>query len=431
MNKKPLMAQAYALFILACLSQAQVVGQTTPAGQMTAGQTTPADAREYILKHRELALKNEQCCGIPASITLAQAIIESDRGNSQLAREANNHFGIKCHTKDWTGPGYYKDDDAPNECFRKYESVQESYSDHAQFLRSRPRYANLFTLPANNYAAWAQGLKDAGYATNPEYAQKLIKCIEEHQLHQIAGPDHPYVQAARTGTVARPVEVRTKNWPWDFPASPCQEGEFRYNYTRTVCAQAGDDLLAIASRHKVELWKLLVYNGYSENVGLAAGQKIFLQKRMKKAVVERHTMATGQRVADVARYYCVREKSLRLKNNLMAGEEVVAGQTLSLRKNVRTRLQTTTLEEIERIRKQHTSGQTGVSIPKADPGAAEAERMRMEAPVEEGYHRVLTQETLYSLARRYKVKVEDLKKWNNLPDDHIKIGQILRVKSPM
>ena len=151
---------------------------------------------------------------------------------------------------------------------------------------------------------------------------------------------------------------------------------------------------------------------------------------MKKAVVERHTMATGQRVADVARYYCVREKSLRLKNNLMAGEEVVAGQTLSLRKNVRTRLQTTTLEEIERIRKQHTSGQTGVSIPKADPGAAEAERMSMEAPVEEGYHRVLTQETLYSLARRYKVKVEDLKKWNNLPDDYIKIGQILRVKAP-
>jgi membrane-bound lytic murein transglycosylase D len=150
-------------------------------------------------------------------------------------------------------------------------------------------------------------------------------------------------------------------------------------------------------------------------------------------VVETHTLATGQRVADVARYYGIREKSLRLKNNLQRGEEVVAGQTLSLRKNVRTALQTTSLEEIERIRKQYTTGQKDFSLPRVDPGAAaaaEAERLRMEAPVEEGFHRVLTQETLYSLARRYKVKVEDLKKWNNLPDDHIKIGQILRVKAP-
>ncbi len=423
MNKVTLKARTFALILMSCLAHTLGFGQS------------PTTARDYILKHRELALKNEQCCSIPASITLAQALIESDRGNSQLAREANNHFGIKCHTKDWTGPGYYKDDDAPNECFRKYESVQESYSDHAHFLRSRPRYANLFTLPSNNYAAWAQGLKDAGYATNPEYAQKLIKCIEEHQLHQIAGPDHPYVQAARTEPLAQPAptETRTKLWPWDFPASPCQEGEFQYNYTRTVCAQAGDDLLAIASRHKIELWKLLVYNGYSENVVLTAGQKVFLQRRMRKGVVETHTLATGQRVADVARYYGIREKSLRLKNNLQRGEEVVAGQTLSLRKNVRTALQTTSLEEIERIRKQYTTGQKDFSLPRVDPGAAaaaEAERLRMEAPVEEGFHRVLTQETLYSLARRYKVKVEDLKKWNNLPDDHIKIGQILRVKAP-
>ena len=404
---------------MACLCYTQGFGQS------------PTSAQEYILKHRELALKNERCCSIPAAITLAQALIESDRGNSPLAREANNHFGIKCHTKDWTGPGYYKDDDAPNECFRKYESVQESYNDHAQFLRSRPRYANLFTLPANNYAAWAQGLKDAGYATNPEYAQRLIKCIEEHQLHQISGPDHPYVQAMRTEAVATPPkEVPTNNWPWDFPPSPCLEGEFKYNYTRTVCAQEGDDLLAIAERYKIELWKLLVYNGYTENVSLTAGQKVFLQKRMKKAVVESHTMATGQRIADVARYYGVREKSLRLRNKLQAGEEVLAGQVLSLRKNVRTALQTTTREEIEQIRKKHLTGKAVVAPPRIDPGAAEEERIRMEAPVEEGFHRVLTQGTLYSLARRYKVKVEDLKKWNNLPDDYIKIGQILRVATP-
>jgi len=412
------LTRTFTVILIACLSHAKGFGQT------------PADARDYILRHRELALKNEQCCSIPASITLAQALIESDRGNSQLAREANNHFGIKCLTKDWMGPGYYKDDDAPNECFRKYESVQESYSDHAQFLRSRPRYAALFTLEPNNYVAWAQGLKDAGYATNPEYAQMLIKCIEEHQLHQISGPNHPYVQAARTEPVAKPLEALSNNLPWDFPASPCQDGEFRYNYIRTVCTQTGDDLLAVASRHKVELWKLLVYNGYPENVSLPAGQKVFLQKRKKKGVVDSHTMATGQRVADVARYYGVRESSLRFKNTLHKGEEVVAGQTLSLRKNVRTRLQTTSLEEIERIRKQYSSGQTVISLPRVDPGAAAAERMRMEAPVEEGFHRVLTQETLYSLARRYKVKVEDLKKWNNLPDDHIKIGQILRVKAP-
>jgi LysM repeat protein len=389
-----------------------------------------ADARDYILKHRELALKNEQCCSIPASITLAQALIESGNGSSQLALQANNHFGIKCHTKDWTGPGYYKDDDAPNECFRKYESVQESYSDHAQFLRSRPRYSSLFALDPTNYTGWAQGLKDAGYATNPEYANMLIRCIEEHQLHQISWANHPYLQAARSEQAPNTPGATPLRMPWDFPASPCQDGVFRYNYIRTVCSQSGDDLLAVATRHQFSLWKLLALNGYSENVQLPAGQKVFLEKRRKKGVMDRHQMAAGQRVMDVARYYGIREASLRLKNNLQMGDEVVAGQTLSLRRNVRTRLETTTLEEIERLRRQLAGETNAGTAPRRDPGSTPADRMRQEAPVEEGYHRVLTQETLYSLARRYKVKVEELRLWNNLPNDQIKIGQILRIKAP-
>jgi flagellum-specific peptidoglycan hydrolase FlgJ len=121
--------------------------------------------------------------GIPASITLAQGIIESGAGKSPLALDANNHFGIKCHD-DWKGDGYKYDDDRKNECFRKYDSAYQSFCDHSQFLKTRQRYAVLFTYDSLDYKSWAKGLKACGYATNPKYADILIKCIDDYDLHQ-------------------------------------------------------------------------------------------------------------------------------------------------------------------------------------------------------------------------------------------------------
>ena len=138
---------------------------------------------DYINRFRDDAINDMMHTGVPASITLAQGILESSSGNSMLAREANNHFGIKCHS-DWRGERVYKDDDAKNECFRKYPTALASFKDHSRFLRERSRYAFLFDYRITDYKAWAKGLKKAGYATNPRYADHLIRIIEQHELYQ-------------------------------------------------------------------------------------------------------------------------------------------------------------------------------------------------------------------------------------------------------
>lgn len=142
-------------------------------------------AEDYIRMYEKLAIRQMKKHGIPASITLAQGILESANGNSDLARNANNHFGIKC-TTDWGGKSYYKDDDEPNSCFRKYPNVESSYEDHSDFLK-RKRYAALFSLKRTDYKGWAHGLKKAGYATNPKYPELLINLIERYSLYKYDG----------------------------------------------------------------------------------------------------------------------------------------------------------------------------------------------------------------------------------------------------
>ena len=137
---------------------------------------------DYALKYSKIAIREMKKYKIPASITLAQGILESARGTSFLAQTANNHFGIKC-TTDWKGARAYKDAEIKNECFRKYKKAEESYKDHSLFLVNRSHYAKLFTLNIRDYKAWARGLKECGYATDPEYATKLIRVIEENRLY--------------------------------------------------------------------------------------------------------------------------------------------------------------------------------------------------------------------------------------------------------
>ncbi len=138
---------------------------------------------QYIKKYKDIAIRQMYRHNIPASIILAQACLESSDGNSTLAKKANNHFGIKCHDG-WKGKKIRHDDDAKRECFRKYKNAEDSFTDHSNFLSSRTRYASLFDLPLTDYKAWAHGLKAAGYATNPKYAQLLINIIEEHELYK-------------------------------------------------------------------------------------------------------------------------------------------------------------------------------------------------------------------------------------------------------
>jgi flagellum-specific peptidoglycan hydrolase FlgJ len=146
--------------------------------------TTKDVVFEYIVAYTEIAKHNMKTYGVPASITLAQGILESGAGNGRLSTIANNHFGIKCH-KEWEGPSVSHDDDAAQECFRKYDHPSESYRDHSLFLTSRSRYNSLFNLPKNDYEAWAKGLRAAGYATDPKYPDKLISLIERYELFKI------------------------------------------------------------------------------------------------------------------------------------------------------------------------------------------------------------------------------------------------------
>lgn len=158
--------------------------QNGSSGKSSSSKTmSNSDAvNSYVAQYNSVAMSNMKAYGIPASIILAQGILESGAGLSDLAVDANNHFGIKCY--DWTGDKVYKDDDKTNECFRKYNQASESYKDHAMVLTGRNRYAKLFTLPKGDYKAWAKGLREAGYATDPRYPEKLINYIETYNLHE-------------------------------------------------------------------------------------------------------------------------------------------------------------------------------------------------------------------------------------------------------
>ena len=163
---------ALTLCLISCKTYRPVVSSGTVPAQSVS---------DYVNQYKDLAISEMKRTGIPASITLAQGIIESDCGRSTLAREANNHFGIKCHN-DWTGPTVRHNDNSRNECFRKYKKAEESYYDHSDFLKSGSRYDFLFNNKSTDYKAWAYGLKKAGYATNPDYANMLIRTIEENNL---------------------------------------------------------------------------------------------------------------------------------------------------------------------------------------------------------------------------------------------------------
>lgn len=168
---------------------------------------------QYISMYKDIAVKQMNMYGIPASIIMAQACLESDNGNSTLAKRANNHFGIKCHNG-WSGPGYLHDDDKKNECFRKYSSPEESFKDHSEFLKNGQRYKFLFSFGSTDYQSWAHGLKSAGYATNPKYAQLLIKVIEDNDLHKLdlAGDsqslaDNSLYHSSDSSSTGRPANV--------------------------------------------------------------------------------------------------------------------------------------------------------------------------------------------------------------------------------
>lgn len=287
----------------------------------------PAERRitrsEYIEKYKEDAIKEMHHSGVPASITLAQGILESGDGNSPLALYANNHFGIKCHST-WNGETFIMDDDEKNECFRKYPTAYESFKDHSEFLTSRSRYAALFELKITDYEGWAKGLKAAGYATNPKYADLLIALIEKHELNK-------YDNYAKV-----PSKTIEKNKSSSQLAANHNKRVVKlHNKIKYTVVNKGDDAKSIAQDFDMNIRQILKYNDLNKNDKLNEGEVVYLQPKKNKAAEEYHTVKKGENMRSISQYYGVKLNKLYKKNHMVIGTEPQVGQKLSLKSIVR------------------------------------------------------------------------------------------------
>lgn len=264
MNKRHLLALAF------CLTMAQPFQAQTKKIQVNV---------DYVEKYSDVAVNKMKQHGIPASITLAQGILESGAGNSELAKKSNNHFGIKCH--DWQGEKVYHDDDIKNDCFRKYTKVEDSYEDHSQFLK-RPRYASLYMLEVTDYKGWAHGLKQCGYATNPNYATLLINLIETYELHEYDQGIKKAKDAEKKKELAE-IETEMKlhylldSKMGDIPASTVHPVKI-VNGKKAVIAKTGDTYESIAKEFGLRKWEIHWYNKAKKGAVPEEGQAIFIRK---------------------------------------------------------------------------------------------------------------------------------------------------------
>lgn len=277
-----------------------------------------AQYQAYIDEYRELAIEQMLKYHIPASITLAQGLLESGAGRSKLAKYGNNHFGIKCH--DWTGKTMYKDDDLNNECFRVYDNAYESFEDHSKFLARHKRYASLFSLKTTDYKGWARGLKSAGYATSPVYAQSLINLIETYNLHQYDKAKH-YDQF-----------ILSKSEHTAQPLHPI----YKYNKNYYLKAREGDTYESIGKEVGIRGKKLAKYNENDYKARLHEGDIVYLKKKRKKADKEfkqhLHIVQPGESMYEISQIYGIRLKYLYRINNLPADYRPRVGDALKVRR---------------------------------------------------------------------------------------------------
>lgn len=309
----------------------------------TSGQTGPKPAyKDYIEQYREIAVRKMQEYRIPASITLAQGILESGTGKSPLALEANNHFGIKCH-KEWTGMTYTMDDDEKNECFRKYASAEESFDDHSFFLTSRPRYAGLFNLDILDYKGWANGLKSAGYATNPKYAEILIRIIEENELFKYDKPDNGLLAVKEdkkplVNKETRPIKQASTHLqltPASLTFVEIADGNrqvYANNGSKLTFAKEGDDVYTIAKDFGVHAFQILRYNELGKKETISAGQAIYIVPKKNKSKQIDHKVAEGETMRGIAQFYGIKLNALYKLNSMPTGHEPHPGSYIKLKK---------------------------------------------------------------------------------------------------
>lgn len=328
---------------------------------------------EYVEKFRDFSISEMYRTGIPASVKLAQGILESDAGNSVLAQNSNNHFGIKCKVE-WTGKTYYHEDDDYDDkgkllesCFRAYISPYESYLDHSEFLANRDRYGFLFAYHHTDYKQWAVGLKAAGYATAVGYSEKIISIIERYNLSQYDFMPNPYevqplslshtflenealavfggkkeLEVIPTKVIIAEFDVATKGeeiipsieiTPKPVAFFP-EEGKEYFQINNIVAVSATNQTLEqIAAKNKIKFKKLLKYNELESTTDLIENQYVFLSKKQKKFTeqADKHTVQEGENMYIIAQRYGIRMKHLYKMNLLKKGEQPTVGQVLVLK----------------------------------------------------------------------------------------------------
>lgn len=344
--------------------------------------------KDYVIAFAEVAMQKMREHNIPASITLAQGILESGSGNSVLTKKSNNHFGIKCH-KEWTGEKVYHDDDAKGECFRVYEKAEGSFEDHSQFLLTRGRYASLFKLEPGDYVGWAYGLKAAGYATDPKYPQKLIAYIEKYELDKY---DEQVLGKPAKLTI---IEKKKEE---ELPA-----GDF-------YVVKKGDGLYAIGKKFNLTVDELKSLNGLTSN-DLSVGQKLKVKKsenatetkqilikvEENTSIPEFHIVEKGEGLYGISKKYGISIDDLKLINQLDT-EDLSIGQKLYLQKPI------TKVGDNFPIKQKDTTYNTQII-----------------------YHTVIKGEGLYAISKKYALSVDDLMVMNELMSEELKEGQILKV----
>lgn len=280
-----------------------------------------ATFQTYIDQYRDLAIQEMLKYNIPASITLAQGLLESGAGKSELVIKGNNHFGIKCHG--WTGRTVHHDDDLTQECFRAYDNALQSYEDHSKFLVNGSRYRSLFSLKRTDYKGWARGLKAAGYATNPAYADRLISLIELYKLYeydQAKSYDkfmahHSAVDKPTRGNELHPIHIYNKNY--------------------YLQARQGDTYMSIAKEIGISYKKLAKYNERDAKSPLTLNEVVWLKKKQKKAdkAYEKrpHRVKRGESMYSIAQYYGIQLKSLYKMNQMSPDDDIHVGDMLRVR----------------------------------------------------------------------------------------------------
>ena len=490
----------------------------------------------YIKQYKDIAIDEMKRAAIPASITLAQGIHESSFGTSYLAKNTNNHFGIKCK-ETWTGKTFKYTDDAPNECFRVYDNVEDSYKDHSDFLRNRPYYTPLFKLDIYDYKAWAHGLKKSGYATNPKYAEILIKTIEDYQLYAFDKGELPsYISPLPKSVVVEQEEdefynvtdsmqidvqktiIQEKKTEVLVPAnsSPVIQTQaqpvttkkinksiFKVNDCKAVkiYTAKGETLDLIGNVLKIEKEDLLAFNDITDESNLKDGQTIFIQQKKKSNKEGTYKVKAEDNMWSISQKKGIRLATLLKMNKLEQGEEPEAKQTLVLKGKakekpvLRSKTEPSIALKVEPKSDKSPSGDLGVvrardtiyptikeetklSVDSNKVLGWESETKLLEKPTiisstenniaiqeistrtltteefakepiiaketptvypkvidytalpksKTGTHLVVKGDTMYNISKRYNISITQIVEWNNLSDQSVKLGQVLKIQ---